>query len=299
MLKDSRSPCASSGAGGVIRGSTMNGRCISKRRTRSMPTNKQTRSLGNRHDGTDSKSRRVRVARHLATPLEPHLAHAGETRALIDTALAILAPVLVLAVILALLTMTPAKAQSTLSGSKPNIVVILADDLSYRDLSIWGQARFSTPNLDRLAMEGLRLTQAYAGAPECAPSRGTLMTGLHTGHATGFFGKWGIGLPGTPGTPDKQGFDEAFGFYDQRRAHTFFPRFLYRNEQKIEYPGNFGFDMVHMYEDNRTPAKSRDSAAHYDSEGRLLPPGASEPSKAVYSEDVIEDAASAFVRRNR
>lgn len=330
MLKDSRSPCASSGAGGVIRGSTMNGRCISKRPTRSMPTNKQTRSLGSRHDGTDSKSRRVRVARHLATPLEPHLAHAGETRALIDTALAILAPVLVLAVILALLTMTPAKAQSTLSGSKPNIVAILADDLSYRDLSIWGQARFSTPNLDRLAMEGLRFTQAYAGAPECAPSRGTLMTGLHTGHApirdnrsargqdhladsdvtiaeilkqsgyaTGFFGKWGIGLPGTPGTPDKQGFDEAFGFYDQRRAHTFFPRFLYRNEQKIEYPGNFGFDMVHMYEDNRTPAKARDSAAHYDSEGRLLPPGVSEPSKAVYSEDVIEDAAIAFVRRNR
>ena len=222
------------------------------------------------------------------------------------------------------------QAQPPLPGTKPNIVVILADDLSYRDLSIWGQIRFSTPNLDRLAAEGVRFTQAYAGAPECAPSRGTLMTGLHTGHAsvrdnrsargqdhladsdvtisemlkrsgyaTGFFGKWGIGLPGTPGTPDKQGFDEAFGFYDQRRAHTFFPRYLYRNGRKVDYPGNFGFDMGHMYEDNQTPPGSRDSSAHYDSDGRLIPPGVRDRSQAVYSEDVLEEAAIGFVRRNR
>ena len=213
---------------------------------------------------------------------------------------------------------------------RPNIVLILADDLSYRDLSAWGQVRFSTPNLDRLALEGLRFTQAYAGAPECAPSRGTLMTGLHTGHAsirdnrsargqdhlldsditiaevlkqsgyaTGFFGKWGIGLPGTPGTPDRQGFDEAFGFYDQRRAHTFFPFYLYRNGRKVDYPGNNGFDMLQMYEDNRTPPGERNSACHYDGSGRLIPPGIAEPSKAVYSEDVLEDAAVSFVRRNR
>ena len=245
--------------------------------------------------------------------------------------LAILARVMpIVAVLLALLAATPLKAQEPLAGSKPNIVLILADDLSYRDLSVWGQRRFSTPNLDRLAAEGLRFTQAYAGAPECAPSRGTLMTGLHTGHApirdnrsargqdhladsditiaevlkrsgyaTGFFGKWGIGLPGTPGTPDKQGFDEAFGFYDQRRAHTFFPRYLYRNGHKIDYPGNFGFDMAHMYEDNRTPAESRDSSGHYDSEGRLLQVGISDRSNAVYSEAVIEDAAIDFVRHYR
>lgn len=222
------------------------------------------------------------------------------------------------------------QAQWPQPGSKPNLVIILADDLSYRDLGIWGQNRFSTPNLDRLAAEGVRFTQAYAGAPECAPSRGTLMTGLHTGHAsirdnrsargqdhladsdvtiaellkgagyaTGFFGKWGIGLPGTPGTPDKQGFDEAFGFYDQRRAHTFFPHYLYRNGRKIDYPGNFGFDMAHMYEDNRTAAGSRDSQTHYDSAGGLIPPGIADPSKAVYSEAVLEDAAIGFVRRNR
>ncbi len=244
--------------------------------------------------------------------------------------LALLARVVPLAAILILFAAVPLQAQQPLAGSGPNIVVILADDPSYRDLSMWGQTRFWTPNLDRLAMEGLRFTQAYAGAPECPPSRGTRLTGLHTGHApirdnrsargqdhpsdadatiaetvkrsgyaTGFFGKWGIGLPGTPGTPDKQGFEEAFGFYDQRRAHTFFPRYLFRNGRRVDYPGNFGFDMAHMYEDNRTPASSRDSAAHYDDEGRLVPAGVSDRSKAVYSEDVIEDAAIAFVRRNR
>ena len=234
------------------------------------------------------------------------------------------------AVICLLLIPGALQAQRPLSGTEPNLVVILADDLSYRDLSIWGQSRFSTPNLDRLAAEGVRFTQAYAGAPECAPSRGTLMTGLHTGHAsvrdnrsargqdhladsdetiaemlkqsgyaTGFFGKWGIGLPDTPGTPDNQGFDEAFGFYDQRRAHTFFPHYLFRNGRKVDYPGNFGFDMRHMYEDNQTPPGSRDSSAHYDSDGRLIPPGVPDRSQAVYSEDVLEDAAIGFVRRNK
>ena len=230
-------------------------------------------------------------------------------------------------VLFALLATTVASAAGALAGSKPNIVLILADDLSYRDLSVWGQDRFSTPNLDRLARAGVRFTQAYAGAQECAPSRATLMTGLHTGHAairrnqsargqdhlmdqdvtiaeilkragyaTGFFGKWGIGLPGTPGTPEKQGFDEAFGFYDQRRAHTFFPEFLYRNGRRIDYKGNAGFDMEHLYADNRTPASERDSADHYDGNGQLVPPGIPERSNAVYSEAVLEGAALEFVR---
>ena len=223
-----------------------------------------------------------------------------------------------------------AHPEDDLAGSKPNIILFLADDLSYRDLSAWGQERFATPNLDRLATGGIRFTQAYAGSQECAPSRGTLMTGLHTGHApirrnrsargqdhladedvtiaevlkrsgyaTGFFGKWGIGLPGTPGTPDRQGFDEAFGFYDQRRAHTFFPHFLYRNGRKIDYPGNLGFDMGHIYRDNATPPGERDSDAHYDKGGRVIPPGVPDRSQAVYSEAVIEDAALEFVRKHR
>ena len=94
-----------------------------------------------------------------------------------------LAPVSVRAALCLLIATAVTGEAGPLNGSKPNIVLILADDLSYRDLSIWGQDRFSTPNLDRLASEGIRFTQAYAGAPECAPSRATLITGLHTGHA--------------------------------------------------------------------------------------------------------------------
>ena len=229
-----------------------------------------------------------------------------------------------------LLSAAAAWGQSPLSGSKPNIVLILADDLSFRDLGIWGQDKFRTPHLDALAAAGVRFTQAYAGAPECAPSRGTLMTGLHVGHApirsnrsargqdhlypeditlaetlkragyaTGFFGKWGIGLPGTPGTPDKQGFDVAFGFYDQRRAHTFFPRYLYANAERIDYPGNDGFDMDHMYLDNRTKPEVRDTRKHYTADGALIPPGVADPAQAVYSQAVIEERALQFVRQRR
>ena len=220
--------------------------------------------------------------------------------------------------------------QSGLHASKPNIILILADDLSYRDLSIWGQQQFRTPTLDQLALEGVRFTQAYAGAPECAPSRGTLMTGRHTGHSairnnrsargqdhlesdditiaeilkeagyrTGFFGKWGIDLPGTPGTPDKQGFDEAFGFYDQRRAHTFFPYFLYNNSERINYPENIGFDMEHMYADNQTLPHLRDSDSHYDANGSLIPAGIQHADEAVYSVDAIEESTLGFIRNNR
>jgi len=125
---------------------------------------------------------------------------------------------------------------------RPNILFIFSDDLSYRDLSCYGQKKFSTPNLDKLAMNGIRFTNTYCGSPECAPSRASLMTGMHMGHCriranrsvrgqdhlltedvtvaevlqqagytTGFIGKWGIGLPGTEGTPDKQGFDYSYG----------------------------------------------------------------------------------------
>jgi len=167
--------------------------------------------------------------------------------------------------------MTP---KSTMSGTRPNILFILADDLSYRDLSCFGQVQFETPNLDRLCQTGLRFDNAYCGSPECAPSRGSLMTGLHMGHCrirkndsargqdhllasdltiaevlkkagytTGMVGKWGIGLPDTEGTPDKKGFDLAFGFYDQGRAHTYYPHYLYHNSEPIPIPENYGFDM--------------------------------------------------------
>ena len=157
---------------------------------------------------------------------------------------------------------------------KPNILIIFSDDLSHSDLSCYGQKEFSTPNLDALALNGIRFTQAYSGSPECAPSRGSLMTGMHMGHCriranssvrgqdhllsedvtvaevlkgagytTGFIGKWGIGLPGTEGAPDKQGFDFSYGYYDQARAHGFFPHYLMRNGKPEPIPENYGFNM--------------------------------------------------------
>src|SRR5262249_18127315 len=141
-----------------------------------------------------------------------------------------------------------------LAASPPNIVFILADDLGYGDVGAYGQTKILTPRLDRMAREGTRFTQFYAGSPVCAPSRRALMTGQHTGHtsirgnkehpggqeplpdtvttvadvlrgagyATGAFGKWGLGGPDTEGTPARHGFDEFFGYYDQRRAHFYY-----------------------------------------------------------------------------
>jgi len=157
--------------------------------------------------------------------------------------------------------------------AKPNIVYILADDLGYGDLRCFGQKDIRTPNLDRMAHEGMRFTQHYAGSTVCAPSRSCLMTGQHTGHtpirgnkeyypegqhplpaeavtvaeilkmsgyATGAFGKWGLGYPGSDGDPIKQGFDEFYGYNCQRFAHNYYPRFLWHNDKKLTLPGNEG-----------------------------------------------------------
>ena len=151
------------------------------------------------------------------------------------------------------------------AGSAPNVLLIQADDLGYGDLSAYGQARFQTPALDRLAREGIRFTQYYAGSTVCAPSRAALMTGMHTGHGwirgnggmpggdvalrpedvtmaevlrdagyrTAVIGKWGLGQPGTTGQPDRQGFEYAFGFLDHRHAHRQFTDHLWRNGVEV------------------------------------------------------------------
>ncbi len=148
---------------------------------------------------------------------------------------------------------------------KPNIIFILADDLGYGDLGCYGQKKIATPNLDRMAKQGMRFTQAYAGSTVCAPSRCVLMTGKHTGHAhirgnalvplrpedvtiaallkragyvTGLIGKWGLGEPGTAGAPTKQGFDTFFGYLNQVHAHNYYPDYLWRNEEKVAIQGN-------------------------------------------------------------
>ncbi len=143
---------------------------------------------------------------------------------------------------------------------KPNIIFILADDLGYGDLGCFGQQKIRTPNLDRMAAEGMRFTQFYAGDTVCAPSRCSFMTGRHTGHctvrgnvdvlmkpeevtvgkvlqragySTACIGKWGIGHPPPPEDPVRNGFDHFFGYLSMWHAHNYYPDFLWRNGEKI------------------------------------------------------------------
>jgi len=145
-------------------------------------------------------------------------------------------------------------------GARPNIVLILADDLGYGDLGCYGQKVIQSPHLDRMAAEGMRFTDCYAGSTVCAPSRCALMTGLHTGHCrirgnalvplepedvtvaevlkpagygTGIIGKWGLGEAGTTGIPNRQGFDYWFGYLSQTHAHNYYPEFLWRNQEQV------------------------------------------------------------------
>lgn len=153
----------------------------------------------------------------------------------------------------------------------PNIVWIMADDLGYGELGCYGQNLIATPALDAMAKEGLRFTRFYAGATVCAPSRSVLMTGQHHGHTrvrgnagdqnpqaqalrdgdvtvakllqqagyrTALVGKWGLGDVGEAetGLPRKQGFDEFFGYLNQKHAHNHFPDFLWRNETRVSLP---------------------------------------------------------------
>ncbi len=162
----------------------------------------------------------------------------------------------------------------------PNIVLILADDLGWGEVGCQGQEKIPTPNIDRLAAEGMRLTSHWSGSPVCAPSRCVLLTGKHPGHAvvrdnwenggwgeheaegqyplppgevtlaevladqgydTCAVGKWGLGGPGTAGHPNAQGFGHWFGYLCQRKAHNYYPTHLWRNEHKVPLEGNAWF----------------------------------------------------------
>ena len=144
---------------------------------------------------------------------------------------------------------------------RPNVVLIHADDLGYGDLSSYGQRKYRTPSIDRLAAEGTRFTQYYSGSTVCAPSRAALMTGQHTGHTrirgngeiplehgdltlaehlqshgyrTALVGKWGLGFEGTPGLPEAQGFDEAFGYLTHQQPHRQYTDRLWRNGRWVD-----------------------------------------------------------------
>ncbi len=159
------------------------------------------------------------------------------------------------------------------SDKKPNIIYILADDLGYGDLSCYGQTNFRTPNIDKLANNGMLFTQYYSGSTVCAPSRSSLMTGQHTGktfirgnkgvkpegqypisssvltvaellkeagYVTGAFGKWGLGPPGSEGDPNMQGFDKFYGYNSQTLAHNYYPYHLWDNQKKVILDENSG-----------------------------------------------------------
>ncbi len=179
---------------------------------------------------------------------------------------------------LAALTNGCAPAEAPKTAARPNIIYILADDLGYGDLSIHGQRHFETPNLDRLASDGIRFTQHYAGSTVCAPSRDALLTGRHTGHTfirgnkrvepegqypipaetvtvaelladagyrTGAVGKWGLGAPDTEGVPTRQGFDFFYGYNCQREAHSYYPDHLWRNEERVPLDGEtYAHDLI-------------------------------------------------------
>lgn len=158
---------------------------------------------------------------------------------------------------------------------KPNIVYIVSDELGYHELSCMGHPHFNTPNVDRLAAQGVRFTQALAGSSLCAPTRCCLMTGKHSGHtsvrtngggtplraeeetvasalkragyATGGFGKWGCGGRGSTGVPEKHGFDVFFGYYDQVHAHSYYTPYLVRNSEEVPLEGNHGLSNGKTY----------------------------------------------------
>ncbi|MDR1672777.1 MAG: arylsulfatase [Bacteroidales bacterium] len=193
-------------------------------------------------------------------------------------------------------TLVACHRQQKTDDRRPNIIYILADDLGYGDLGCYGQQLIKTPNIDRLAKDGMRFTRFYAGCPVSAPSRSSLVTGLHTGHtpirgnkgvppegqhpqpadtytigkmlqaggyATGCFGKWGLGYPGSEGMPENQGFETFFGYNCQTLAHNYYPHRLWSNKDTVWLKGNEG-------------------------EG-----------KAQYAQDVIHREAIRFIRDNK
>jgi arylsulfatase A-like enzyme len=215
---------------------------------------------------------------------------------------------------------------SVSSAQKPNIVFIFSDDLSFRDLSAYGQTNYKTPNLDALVAQSTRFTQAYAAAPECAPSRGCMLTGLQvgrspirinssargfeelpansatfpkmlqqSGYKTAVIGKWGLGYPNSIGDPRKQGFDYHFGYYDHFEAHSFFPLNLYRNGNKVEYPTNNAFNLEVLYDKERAP-KSFDYEGMYDANGKLK---YINENKGVYAVDEFDREALDYISANK
>jgi arylsulfatase A-like enzyme len=221
-----------------------------------------------------------------------------------------------------LVALCAALALPAFAASRPNIVFLLADDLGYGDLSCYGQKKFATPNIDRLAKEGMRFTQAYSGHNVCAPSRCALMTGRHPGHGyirdnrqakawglpfeegqtpvpageltlpltlkrlgytLGGFGKWGLGPVGSTGDPLKQGFDRFYGFNCQAVAHNYYPTTLWSNDRQVAL-NNPPFSAHQKLPEGADPNRDESYAAFRGKD---------------YAPDLISEQARRFMRDNR
>ena len=179
------------------------------------------------------------------------------------------------------LTSAACMAQGAGTAERPNVIYLLCDDMGYSDIEAYGQQMISTPNLTRMVNEGMSFTQFYASTAVSAPSRASLMTGQHTGHtkirgnkeiqpegqepldpnvetlgmlfqqqgyATGCFGKWGMGYPGSGGEANDMGFDEFYGYNCQRKAHSYYPDYLWHNKEKEQLGGNkYSQDLIHHH----------------------------------------------------
>ncbi|MCB0716937.1 MAG: arylsulfatase [Bacteroidetes bacterium] len=211
--------------------------------------------------------------------------------------------------------------QNQAPAPRPNIIFILADDLGYGEVGAYGQQLIRTPNIDQLAETGIRFTQHYSGSPVCAPSRGTLLTGKHTGHAyirdnkemggwgpdepegqlplpeteftvtdllknagynTAVVGKWGLGGPDSEGLPSNHGVDLFYGYLCQRVAHNYYPTHLWRNNTRDTLEGNAWFS-AHQRID-----QPLESMADYESRFQ----------GAVYAPDRMIDESINFIRDN-
>ena len=233
----------------------------------------------------------------------------------------ILKKILKAVIILYLFSLTiECTARNNKKKLSPNIIFILIDDLNWGDLGCYGQQKIETPNIDRIANEGIKFNQAYCGNSVCAPSRSALLQGKHPGHArvrgnsfegyreslqeedftvamllkqagynTGLFGKWGLGLYNQPGLPNNMGFDQFFGYLNQGHAHCHYPEFLYHNKKRVFFPENGTHYILENYRGEQ----------YYDENGICHPLGIKNPSKAKYAFDVYCKKSLEFVRENR
>ncbi len=225
-----------------------------------------------------------------------------------------LSPLRFTILILTALLFQPVHART---AERPNIVLIMSDDLGYSELGSYGQKLIQTPHLDQLARQGMKFTRNYAGNAVCAPSRCVLMTGKHPGHAwvrnnsevkpegqrpipesevtiaeilqsagyvTGAFGKWGLGNPGSVGDPNNQGFDRFFGYNCQRHAHSYYPSYLWSDDKRIELNNNPAVPGHASLADGADPA---DPASYDIFKGQ------------DYAPDRINEQALSFIRENK